>query len=91
MVDEASTSERLKLLQDIGSSFDLLPESYWVSHITKGRRISVGGEATVYFGDRGGEAVVVREFHPVESDGMNEPEIDHVKKVRSIDLLQWDP
>ena len=90
-MDPASTSERLKLLQDIGSSFDLLPESYWVPRITKGKRISVGGEATVYLGDRGGETVVVREFHPLESDGLNEPEIDHVKKVRSIDLLQWDP
>jgi len=73
------TSQRLKLLQDISSSSGLLPESYWISGVSKGKKIFVGGEATVYLGHRGGEVVVVREFHPVQSGGLDKSEIERMK------------
>jgi len=74
-------SKRLKLLQDISSSSGIFPEPYWVSDISKGKRISVGGEATIYLGHRQGEVIIVREFHPVESSGLTKPEIERMKKV----------
>ena len=74
-------SQRLKLLQDISLSSGIFPESYWVSDVSKGKRVSVGGEATVYLGHHRGEVVIVREFHPVESSGLAEREIERVKKV----------
>jgi len=78
------TSQRLKLLQDISSSSGLLPKSYWISGVTKGKKIFVGGEATVYLGHRGGEIVVVHEFHPVQSRGLDRSGIECMKKVRSF-------
>jgi hypothetical protein len=77
-------SQKLKLLQDISSLSGLFPESYWIFKVTKGKKISVGGEATVYLGYHGGKTIVVREFHPVESSGLGEPETERMKKVRSF-------
>jgi hypothetical protein len=81
-VDAESASEKLKLLQDITSSSGLFPGSYWISGITKGKRISVGGEATVSLGHHRSKAIVVREFHPVELSGFGGPEIERMKQVR---------
>lgn len=79
-----SASQRLRLLQDISSWSGLFPASYWISDITKGKKISVGGEATVYLGHHGGEAIVVREFHPVDSEsgGFDEARVERMKKAR---------
>ena len=76
-------SKRLKLLQDVSSSSGIFPEPYWVSDVSKGKKISVGGEATIYLGHHRGEVIIVREFHPVESIGLG-PEIERVKKVSSF-------
>jgi hypothetical protein len=86
LMDADLTSQRLKLLQDVSSSSGLLPRPYWISDVTKGKRISVGGEATVYLGLHSGETVVVREFHPVAPGTLSTPAIEHTKKVRPFDL-----
>ena len=86
-MDEDSTSRRLKLLQDISSSSGLLPESYWVLDVTKGRRISSGGEATVYIGRHRDRAVVVREFHPVDPSEGNRGAPNNLAKVCQPDLI----
>ena|ERR1700733_14085506 len=75
-------SQRLKLLQDISSLSGLFPESYWISDVTKGKKISVGGEATVYLGEHRGEAIAIREFHPLESSGLGA--LDIGQKVRLL-------
>ena len=44
----------------------------------------------MYLGYRGGEAVVVREFHPVDSSELGEPEIERMKKVRPSHFTRFD-
>ena len=81
-MDAESSSQRLKLLQDISSLSSLFPQPYWISDITKGRRISGGGEATIYC-LRDSTAAVIREFHlPLRIR-----EAEKVKRVRLFDLL----
>ena len=63
LMDAESSSQRLKLLQDISCNSGLLPRPYWISNITKGDMISGGGEATIYMGCHCSTAVVIREFH----------------------------
>jgi hypothetical protein len=84
-MDAELSSERLKLLQDLCSSSGHFPDSYWIDGVTKGRRISAGGEATVYMARRRDHAVVVREFHPIDGEEWNEPEAQSVKKVSLFD------
>jgi len=79
-MDAQSTSQRLKLLQDISSLSGILPDSYWISDITKGKRISSGAEAIVYRGQQGNRTVVVRQFHHAESD--IDSELRNISQVR---------
>jgi hypothetical protein len=80
-MDAESASQRLRPPQDTSPRSGLFPASYWISDITKGKKISVGGEATVYLGHHNSEAIVVREFHPVESNGFD-GERERMKKAR---------
>src|ERR1700733_129892 len=81
-MDAESSSKRLKLLQDISSLSGLFPRQYWISDITKGDRISGGGEATIHC-LRDSTTAVIREFHlPLRIR-----EAENVKRVRSFDLL----
>ena len=57
-----SSTQRLKLLQDISSKSGLFPSSYWILDVKKGERISYGGEANIYVGRHRDRAVVVRQF-----------------------------
>lgn len=53
----------LRLLQDVCGVSSLCPSVYWISGVTRGRRIAAGGETTVYEGDYLGKAVAIRKFH----------------------------
>ena len=83
-IDPESASQRLKLLQDVSTASSLFPKSYWISDVTKGKRISAGGEATVYLGHHIGQTVVIREFHFVELDEFDGSEIERMATVRSL-------
>ncbi|KAF8301046.1 kinase-like protein [Clavulina sp. PMI_390] len=58
----AASTLRLRLLQDICSLSGVLPESYWITGVSKGKPIGGGAEATIYRGKYRGGPVVVREF-----------------------------
>ena len=79
-MDKKSTSQRLKLLQDVSSSSGLFPSSYWVRGVTKRKRISSGGEATVYVGGLHDRTVVIRQFHTEDAP-------DDVVKVCRFDFM----
>jgi len=66
------------------------PESYWISGVTKGKKISVGGEATVYLGEYRGETIAIREFHPLESSGPGGPDTasERVKIQKKVRLFR---
>lgn len=66
-MNRKSTVWRLKFLRDICSSSEVFPSSYWVSDVTKGKRIAGGGEASVYIGRHRDHAVAVRQFHTEEA------------------------
>lgn len=80
-VDQDAESERFKLLQDICSSPDQLPGSYWLNDVFKDRRISRGGEATIYKGTHRDQEVVIRALHSVNVGEPDESEQHELMKV----------
>jgi len=72
----------LNSFKDISSLSGLFPRPYWISNITKGKRISGRGEATIYC-LRNSTATVIHEFHlPLRIR-----EAEKVKRVRLFDPL----
>lgn len=63
-LDTGPARQRLRLLQDICSLSTRLPKLYWVNDVSRGRRIAIGGETTVYKARYRSSDAVVREFHP---------------------------
>lgn len=72
-----------RLLQDVCSVSDQLPTKYWLPTVIldASKRISVGGEATIFAGVCGGNAVAIREIFPPPNERWESREGLDVLKV----------
>lgn len=76
-------------MQDVSSISGLLPKTYWIKDVYRGRRNAFGGEATVYKARHGGNDVVIREFHSPSHHAWNDDEGKSVFKVSSREVQAY--
>lgn len=60
---------------------------YWISGVTRGRRLASGGETTVYEGDYRGRAVAIRKFHRPPGGDWESPAGRSAVMVRPVVLV----
>lgn len=65
----------------------VVPTSYWVTDVSRGRRLAAGGEAAVHEGISILRAVAIRDFHPPIGGGWSSDEGRRIIKVATLSHL----
>lgn len=82
-------SDILRLLQDVCSRSQRLPDKYSLSDVkVHAERISIGGEAVIFSGSHQGRAVAIREIFPPQDENWSSPKGVEILKASMV-LLKY--